>query len=229
MGSVRLPGKVMMPFAGRPLVWHILDRLRRVDGISQIVLATTVAVENDLLAEWGRREGLPVVRHPAEDDIAGRLAMAVNCTDADIVVKINADCPLVDPAIVREALEILSKDATADGATNKLKSTYPLGLSVEILKRRIIDWCDRNLTSPVDRELTVKWVFDHPNQFRILSLESPDDESRFNLTVDTPDDYKLVSDIFDNLYQQGQAFSWREVRDYLASRPSIPSCAYLKQ
>ena len=229
MGSVRLPGKVMRPLAGRPLVWHIFDRLRHVDGISQTVLATTLAAENDSLAAWGESEGLIVVRHPTEDDIAGRLAMVLNASGADIVVKINADCPLVDPATVRAALDLLHTDAKADGVTNKLKSTYPLGLSVEILRRSVIDWCDRNLTSPEDRELTVKWVFDHPDSFQILSLESQENDSRFNLTVDTPEEYKLMSEIFENLFVQGQAFGWHEVRNYLASRPSIPACAYLKQ
>lgn len=228
MGSVRLPGKVMRPLAGRPLVWHIFDRLRRVEGISEVVLATTAAPENDAMAAWAAGEGLAVVRHPLEDDIAGRLAMAMDATGADVMVKINADCPLADPEVMTAGLALLRSDAETDGATNKLKATYPLGLSIEILRREAIGWCDRSLTAAQDRELTVKWIFDHPEHFRILSLETDRNESRFNLTVDTPADYALMSEIFDNLFAAGRTFGWPEVRTYLASRASVPACAYLE-
>jgi len=228
MGSVRLPGKVMRPLAGRPVVWHICDRLRRVDGISQVVLATTAAAENDEMAAWAAGEGLTVVRHPLEDDIAGRLAMAMDATGADAMVKINADCPLADPEVIASGLALFRRDAKADGATNKLKATYPLGLSIEILRSEVIGWCDRNLTTAQDRELTVKWIFDRPDRFWILSLEADRNEGSFNLTVDTPADYALMSEIFDGLFVAGRIFGWPEVRDYLASRTSIPACAYLE-
>jgi spore coat polysaccharide biosynthesis protein SpsF len=228
MGSMRLPGKVMRPLAGRPLVWHIMDRLRRVEGLSQVVLATTAASENDPMAQWATGEGLTVVRHPIEDDVAGRLAMAVDATCADAMVKVNADCPLADPEVMSSALALLRSDPKADGATNKLKATYPLGLSVELLRRDTILWCDRNLKSAQERELTVKWIFDHPERFRILSQEAEKNESRFNLTVDTPADYALMSDIFDNLFVEGQTFGWGDARAYLAGRASVPSCAFLE-
>jgi spore coat polysaccharide biosynthesis protein SpsF len=227
MSSLRLPGKVMLPLAGRPLVWHIRERLRRIPEISRIVLATTGAESDDRLAEWGASEGLLVVRHPVANDIAGRLAMAVQAAGADVVVKINADCPLVDPAVVQATLDRFHSDPAADGASNKLKRTYPLGLSVEILRSHVIVWCDRNLTGAEDRELMVKWVFDHSKQFRIASLESHEDDSRFNLTVDTPDDYKLMSEIFETLFGRDPVFGWREVRAYLTTRESIPVCAFL--
>lgn len=228
MGSERLPQKVMRPLAGRPLVWHILDRLRRVERISEVVLATTAAPENEALAEWGSGEGMVVVRHPQEDDIAGRLGMAMEATGADVMVKINADCPLVDPEVVDAALDLLRDDAVADGVTNKLRPSYPLGYSIEILGGRAIDWCDRNLMSPAERELTVKWIFDNPDRFRILSLERPENDSRFNLTVDTPADYALMSEIFDVLYAEGRCFGWREVKAYLSGRAVLPASAYLE-
>lgn len=226
MGSARLAGKVMLPLAGRPLVWHILERLRAVETIAETVLATTQAPENEPLVRWAAGEGVTVVRHPAEDDIAGRLAMAMEAAAADVIVKINADCPLVDPVIVRAGLDMLAGDASADGATNKLRPSYPLGYSVEILGRRAIDWCDRNLSSPEDRELAVKWIFDHPDRFRILSLEGADDDSRLNLTLDTPADYAFISEIFDTLFVEGQCFGWRDVKEFLSNRAVLPVCAY---
>jgi spore coat polysaccharide biosynthesis protein SpsF len=167
-----------------------------------------------------------VIRHPAEDDIAGRLAMAMEVAAADVVVKINADCPLVDPSIVQAGLDMLERDASADGVTNKLRPSYPLGYSVEILSRRAIEWCDRNLSSPEDRELAVKWIFDHPDRFRILSLESTEDDSRLNLTLDTTADYAFISAIFDALFAEGQCFGWHDVKAFLSNCAVLPACAY---
>ena len=228
MGSVRLPGKVMKPLAGRPLVWHIADRLRRVDSITDLVLATTMSEENDPLVRWARDEGLIVVRHPLENDIAGRLAMAVRETGAEVIVKVNADCPLMDPDMIGRCLQILEADPLADGVTNKFPAKYPLGLSVEILTGRVISWCDTNLKSNEDRELTVKWIFEHPDRFRILNLEAVTDDSQYDLTVDTPSDYALVSEIFDALYEKGGCFGWSDVRQYIAERRSLPACAFLE-
>jgi spore coat polysaccharide biosynthesis protein SpsF len=227
MGSLRLPGKVMMPLAGRPVVWHILDRLRRVTGVSEVVLATTQGPENEPLAKWGEAEGLVVVRHPRDDDIAGRMALAVSATNADVVVKINADCPLADPNVISATLDLLRLDPAADGASNKLRPTFPLGLSVEVLKRDVIAWCHGNLSSAGDRELMVKWVFEHPERFRILSLESAASGGRYNLTLDTPADYALISAIFDGLFVPGHCFGWREVNEFLVKMPNVPACAYL--
>lgn len=226
MGSARLAGKVMLPLAGRPLVWHILQRLRAVKAISDIVLATTRARENEPLVTWAEGEGVTVIRHPAEDDIAGRLAMAMEVAAADVVVKINADCPLVDPSIVQAGLDMLERDASADGVTNKLRPSYPLGYSVEILSRRAIEWCDRNLSSPEDRELAVKWIFDHPDRFRILSLESTEDDSRLNLTLDTTADYAFISAIFDALFAERPCFGWHDVKAFLSNCAVLPACAY---
>jgi len=228
MGSLRLPGKVMKPLAGRPMVWHVLDRLRRVPQIDDVVLATTTAAENDALAQWALKEGIKVVRHHLEDDIAGRLAMAVEATGAERFVKINSDCPLADPAVIEAALELMDDNPGADGATNKLRPTYPLGLSVEILGAAAVNWCDRNLCASADRELMVSWIFNHRETFNILSVEKDGDDHRYNLCVDTPEDYGLMSEIFDELFIDGQCFGWDEVKNYLTARSSLPDCAYLE-
>lgn len=228
MGSIRLPGKVMKPLAGRPLVWHIADRLRRVESISELVLATTMASENDPLVQWARDEGLRVVRHPLENDIAGRLALAVRETGADVIVKVNADCPLADPDLIGRCLQLLGANPAAAGVTNKFPPKYPLGLSIEILTGKTITWCDANLAAAEDRELTVKWIFEHPDRFQILNLDAGIDDSRYDLTVDTPSDYALMLEIFDALYKEGSCFGWSDVKHYIAARASLPTCAFLK-
>ena len=219
MGSSRLPGKVMMPLAGRPLVLHILDRLNRVNGLSGVVLATTCDARNDPMVDLLGRYGTPVVRCTAEDDIAARLAAALDATGADAFVKVNADCPLFDPAVASELLRRFLESG-ADSASNKHPATYPLGYSVEIVGARAIRWCDGNLSSPTDRELCVKWILDHPEQFPTVSIEAAEDRSDLNLTVDTPADYDVMCRIFDALYLPNMAFGLGEVLRYLSKPPT---------
>ena len=215
MGSSRLPGKVMMPLAGRPLVFHILDRLARMGELGGIVLATTVDRRNDPMIDFLRPYGLPVVRCPEEDDIAARLTMALDVTGADAFVKVNADCPLFDPKI---ASELLSRflAAGADSGSNKTPATYPLGYSIEIVGARAIRWCNANLLATSHRELCIKWILDRPIQFPAVSITAAQDRSHMHLTVDTPEDYEVMRGIFAALYEPGKAFGLTEVLEFLA-------------
>ena len=211
MGSSRLPGKVMRPLAGQPLVWHIVDRLCRAPGIAGNVLATTADPTNDILETFARAHALPVVRWPDEDDIIGRLLAAADLTDADAFVKVNADCPLLDPEIVEGVLDRFLAGDAIDLATNKLDGSYPLGYSVEIVRVETLRRCDRELKQPAQRELVIQWMIDHPDAFRLLGVSGPGIAVAPNLTVDYPDDYALMQRIFDALYEPGACFGLAEV------------------
>lgn len=206
MGSSRLPGKVMRPLAGEPLIWHIVDRLKRVPGLQGNVLATTADPSNDELESFAGAQNLPVVRWPDEDDIIGRLLAAADLTGADAFVKVNADCPLLDPVIVADLLAVFLSGDRIDLATNKLDGSFPLGYSVEIVRIETLRRCDRELRSPAQRELVIQWMIDHPESFRLLGLSGPNIPVPHDLTVDYPDDYALMQRIFDALYSPGTAF-----------------------
>jgi len=215
MGSSRLPGKVMMPLAGHPLVWHIAKRLHTMPGLAGIVLATTTDPRNDPMVEFMKGEGATVTRSPYEDDIADRLCRALDATGADTFVKVNADCPLFDPDLAQELLAKFQA-ANADFATNKLTPSYPLGYSLEIIGARAIRWCDEHLTEGSDREMMIKWIMDHAGDFTVAAMQSPVDLSSLNLTVDTPADYELMSQIFSALFVPGTHFGLAKVVDYLS-------------
>lgn len=215
MGSSRLPGKVMRPLAGQPLIWHIADRLQRVPGIAGNVLATTADTGNDILETFARGHDLPIVRWPEEDDIIGRLLAAARLTGADVFVKVNADCPLIDPGIVAHVLdEFLGEDAI-DLATNKLDGSFPLGYSIEIVRVETLRRCNRELKTPAQRELVIQWMIDHPDRFRLLGVSGPGVDVTHDLTVDYPDDYVLMQRIFDALYVPGACFGLDAVLRFL--------------
>ncbi len=215
MGSTRLPGKVMRPLARMPLVGHIFDRLLATPGVSGLVLSTTQDPRNDPLVEYVRSRGIPADRGPREDDIAERLNRSAGLAEADAIVKVNGDCPLIDPAILARLTHAWLADPALDYVSNKIVWTWPEGLSAEIISRRALAWCDDNLTAPVDREFVANWVRDHPERFRRLSIEGDRDLTGHGWAVDTPDDFAFVARIFDALYQDDQIFGLDDILAFL--------------
>ena len=215
MGSSRVPGKVMLPLAGHPLVWHVIDRMRRVEGLAEVVLATTQAPRNAPLVAFASAEGVPVFQVEAEDDLAARIAGAARRHDAALVLRTAADCPLVDPDLMalmlRRAIE-----TDADFTTNRMNWSYPLGLSADVISRRALEWADANLVTPEDRELFAVWIRDHPEQFKVEPIVNPVNLSHHTWTVDEPEDVPIITRIFDALYREGECFGMQAVLDFLA-------------
>ena len=223
MGSSRLPGKALRSLAGKPLVWHMIDRMRRAGVCQQIVLATTTDPRNDPLIELAHSEGLEVVQEAEEDDLAARIALAARLTGADILLKTGGDCPLVDPDVMRRMVE-RAVSTRADFVSNRIRWTYPIGLSCDVISAKAVLWCDENLVEPNDRELFALYIRDHPQRFSVDSFENDIDLSHHNWTVDTPEDYSFVQPIFDTLYREGRCFGLGDVLQYLeADSGSAPA------
>lgn len=217
MGSTRLPGKVLMPLNGQPIVGHIRDRLEATGQVEEVVLATTSDPRNDALADWAASEGLRCVRHPQEDDIVGRMAMVFAETGATAMLKCNGDCPLVDPYIMQRMAEDFVAAGDLDYLSNKVRFTFPIGMSVEILGRAAIDWCDRHLTDPVSRELTCNLIRDDRQRFKVASFEASEDLSRFSLMVDEPHEYAEMAELFAALGRTDPLFGLRPLLNFLGA------------
>lgn len=215
MGSSRVPGKAMLDLAGRPLIWHMFDRLRRVPQVGPMVLATTTDPRNEPMAELARAEGLAVYRHEGEDDIAGRVHGAICNLEGALVLKVGGDCPLIDPEVLAGMVELAQRTEGADFVSNRIDWSFPLGLSADVVSRRAIDWSHTNLTDPGDRELFAVYVRDHPEMFRVVPYTNETDLSHHGWTVDEPEDVIFMRDIFDNLYRPGEVFGMQAVLDYL--------------
>ena len=145
MGSKRLPGKVMKPLADKPLVGHIYQRLVACSQIKTVVLATTQDPLNNSLVDYCIDLGMKVYRDPNEDDIASRLYNSAKFVNADAVLKVNADCPLIDPQILQQLILGYYSDDSLDYISNKIKWTLPEGYSAEIISYNALKWCASNL------------------------------------------------------------------------------------
>lgn len=214
MGSSRLPGKVLKPLCGRPLVGHIFDRLRATPGVADVILATTMDPRNDALAAFSERENVRVFRATAEDDIAARLAGACRISGADAVLKVNGDCPLVDPAILR-LLVARFEIGDVDYVSNKVRWTWPEGMSAEVIGAKAIYACDEQLTGARERELVANHTRDC-GEFRVASVEGDKDLTHHKWSVDTLTDFEEVSRIFEACYPRNKLFGIDDVLGFVA-------------
>lgn len=215
MGSSRLPGKALRPLAGKPLVWHMIDRMRRTGVCEDLVLATTTDPRNEPLIAFAKEEGMKVVRAELEDDLAGRIALAVQATAADYLLKTGGDCPLIDPEVMAGMVR-RGVDEGADFCSNRVRWSYPLGLSCDVVSAKSVLWCDEHLKLVEDRELFALYISDHKERFKVVSYEHSEDLSAHGWTVDTPEDYDFVGRIFDGLYRDGECFGLDETLRFLS-------------
>lgn len=221
MGSTRLPGKVMKVIEDKPLIGHIFDRLKKVKDIEKIFLATTVDSRNNSLVEYAMAERVEVYRHKEENDIIGRLYNILCLDNAIAFLKVNGDCPLIDPNIIIEGIAKYKKKKSPDILTNKTSNTFPLGFSYEIISAKAITWCNNNLKSKEDRELAILWIINNKKQFpKQCSISYKKNYGGHNLCVDTEEDWKLICLIFKNLYKENNYFGIEDVISFIKKKLS---------
>lgn len=215
MTSSRLPGKILMAAAGKPLLGHHLDRLaacRRLDGV---VVATTTNAADEPVAALAARLGVPVFRG-SEPDVLGRFAGAAAAHGADVVVRVTSDCPLIDPALIDALIELyLSGTPPADYAHLDV-TTFPRGLDAEVFSRAVLDEAAARAGEPAEREHVTPYVYRRPERFRIVSLRCDRDLSRHRWCVDEPVDLELVRRLLAVL---PPGFGWQDVCKALDDHP----------
>lgn len=215
-GSTRLPGKVLLPLAGRPILARVVERVRRARLVDEVVVATTVDPSDDAIVELAGREGWAVTRGSVED-LLDRYVEAARRHDAAVIVRITSDCPLMDPAIVDATIEGFVA-AAADYASNSLAPpTYPRGLDVEVVARGALEQAWREDDRPDWREHVTPYLYRHPELFRLARIPGPEDRSELRWCVDTWEDYGLVRRIYDVL--GAGEFGWRDVLALVDANP----------
>ena len=221
MGSSRLPGKVLADVAGRPMLAHLLNRLEKSRQLSGVVVATTDEPEDDEVAAVASELGAQVLRG-SRDDVLSRYVLAQRETGAAVIVRITADCPLVDPEIVDLVTTALTASPDCDYASNVLERTYPQGLDVEAFTADALARIDAIATSAEERE-HVTWAvrFTHPALFRVRSVTDAEDNSDLRWTVDEERDLQLVRRLFRDLHLDARPMGYREILAHVRAHPEL--------
>lgn len=219
MTSTRLPGKVLKEVAGRPLLEYQVERLRRVRNAHEIVIATTTNASDDPLVALSERLGVGVYRGP-EEDVLRRYYEAAQAHAADVVVRVTSDCPVIDPGIIDEAIAMfLAPPIAYDYVSNTQTRSYPRGLDVEVFSFSALAAAYAEGRLEYEREHVTPYLYQHPERFRVGQLVATEDHSQHRWTVDTAEDYELVSRIIATLYPVNPEFDLAAMLDLLEQHP----------
>jgi spore coat polysaccharide biosynthesis protein SpsF len=225
MASTRLPGKVLMPLANRPLLERLLERVLAARTPSAVVVATTVDRQDDAIAEVAEEAGVECVRgHPT--DLLDRHYAAAVTYRADVVVKIPSDCPLIDPDVIDRVIGYYAAHADrADFVSNLHPATYPDGNDVEVVPIGVLKTAWLEATETYEREHTTPFIWERCDRFRIhnVAWESGlDYASTHRWTIDYPEDYQFLAAVYQALRTDTRPiFSLADVLSLVAARPDI--------
>lgn len=222
MTSARLPGKVLADLAGRPMLSQQLRRLRAMKEADEIVIATTSLSSDDPIVDLARREGVRWFRGD-ESDVLLRFVGAARDARAEIVVRLTADCPLLDAGEAdRVVRELRTHEADADYASNVLRRTYPRGLDAEALFEDVLERMHRLATTAKSRE-HVTWFLrtEAPSLFKTRSVEDAEDNSDLRWTVDTAEDLAGIRRIYEGVHLAYTPRTYREILAYVRAHPEV--------
>ena len=217
--STRLPGKVMKPILGVPMILRHIERLKRARLLEHLMVVTSGDASDDALAALCASGGIPCFRGSL-DDVLDRFYQAARPLAPDTVVRLTGDCPLADPEVVDGTIAFF-REGGYDYVSNALHPTFPDGLDVEVMRFSCLEaaWRDARLKS--EREHVTPYVYNHPEHFRIGHYKQATDLSRLRWTVDQPEDFVLVEGIYSALYPQKQDFSTADILALLEQRREL--------
>lgn len=217
MGSSRLPGKVMREIGGTPMIGLLLQRLSRARGVDQIVVATSDTPDNQVLADYVERIGFHCVAG-SENDVLDRYLRAARAHQADVVIRITGDCPLVDPELVDQAVERF-RQGGLDYLCNNYPPTYPDGLDIEVFSLAALERAGAETDKAFDHEHVTPYLRT-PGLFSQATISAPEDLSALRWTVDELTDFEVARNVFEHFAPETD-FSWRDVLALQRNNPGI--------
>ncbi|HEX5128046.1 MAG TPA: glycosyltransferase family protein [Rhodocyclaceae bacterium] len=217
MSSTRLPGKVLLPILGRPMLTRQIQRLRRCKRMDLLVVATsTEGIDRDIEGLC-KAEGVAYYRG-ALDDVLDRFYHAALPYEPKTVVRLTGDCPLTDPALIDRMITAFS-ERDVDYLTNAIEPTFPDGLDAEVMRFSCLETAWREARLPSEREHVTQFISNHPERFRIGHYKESPDLSHLRWTVDESADYELVTRIYKALFPANEAFTTQDILQWLAANP----------
>jgi spore coat polysaccharide biosynthesis protein SpsF len=222
MGSSRLPGKVLLDIGGETMLYRVIVRARRAQFVGQVVVATTTDPSDDPVEAFCKSKGFPCFRGDPFD-VLDRYYQAARLYGASTIVRLTADCPLIDPAEIDRTVQAFFQ-ADLDFAANRLpppmKRTTPIGMDTEVVSFKALSLASQNAEEKYAREHVMPYLYEEPGRFNILLVDHEPDLSHLRLTVDTPEDLALVRKIYQH-FDNSDEFSLTEIIDFLYDSPEL--------
>jgi len=221
MGSSRLPGKVLKTIAGKPMLQHMIERVRRCQCLDDIVVATSVNSRDDALEVLAKNLGIHCFRGD-EQDVMKRVLDAAKANAADHIVEMWGDSPLMEPVLIDATIEYYQKN-DYDCVGVRFDQKLPRGLGLLVFPTAVLAQVESITNDPVDRENVSNYIYEHPDTYRIGQLPCPRelDRPHLHFTVDYPEDFDVMTKIFEHFSARGNTFSIYDVVKFLESRPEL--------
>ena len=221
MTSTRLPGKVMMPVLDKPMLHYLVDRLKKVPSIDDIVLATTINDTDDILVDFAKDENIKWFRG-SEDDVMLRVIQAASSVNADIVVEITGDCPIIDPMIVEQSI-LMFKANNVDYVSNVIIRSFPDGMDSQVFSLDSLKKSFLMTNNPLDHEHVTLHIRNNPDFFSRINIVAPPELEwpELGLTLDEKDDYNLLKIIIEHFNPKNPLFGCIDVVNFLRNRPDL--------
>ncbi len=224
MGSTRLPGKVMMPLAGKPLLYRMHERVAASELSGNIIIAATKEETDVPIIELCEENNLNYYRGHSTD-LLERHYKAAKIFNADVVVKIPSDCPLIDPNIIDKVIKyFIDNFPKYDFVSNLHPATYPDGNDVEVMTMKAIEDAWQNAKLPLEREHTTPFLWENPDKFRIGNViweTGLDFSMTHRFTIDYKEDYDFIKTVYDELYSENNMFKLDDILNLLDDNPEI--------
>lgn len=217
--SSRLPGKVLKPLLGAPMLLRQIERLQKAQKIDRLLVATSNEPADDLIEKLCEEHGIGCYRGSL-NDVLDRFYQAARAFKPEHVVRLTADCPLADPVLIDDVIGFYL-DGGFDYASNAIEPTFPDGLDVEIFRFSCLERVWRDATLPSQREHVTPFIHQQPLRFKIGHFKSPNDLSHLRWTVDESKDFELVTMVYEALYPKNPDFSTQDILNLLNRRPEL--------
>jgi spore coat polysaccharide biosynthesis protein SpsF len=219
MSSTRLPGKVMKTVLDKPLISYVFERAAAVQNVRNCLVLTTEDSTDDGLVQFCQDCQIPVFRGPL-DDVLTRYYQAAVEKEPDAIVRITADCPLIDPSIINRVIEVYKTEFPCwDYVSNTLERTYPRGMDVEVFSAEALEQAFYAAKRMEEREHVTLYMYRHPDLFYLKNVAAQPAFPSYRLTVDTPEDFELIRRLIQELYPQDPCFGLEKIVETLNQHP----------
>lgn len=221
MGATRLYGKPLKKVLEKPLLAYLIERLKACQTLNQIVIATTLKKEDDAIVALAKKSKVKVFRG-SENDVLQRYFGAAQLVDADIIVRITGDCPLIDPKLIDHLVDFYLKNRqNYDYVSNTLKRTYPRGMDLEVFSLKALKEANSLAQKFEEREHVTPYIYRHPEIFKLANIEAKEDNSSNRWTVDTPEDLELITKMIQILYPKKPNFTLNDLLALIKKQPEL--------
>jgi len=220
-GSTRLPNKVFKNLCAKPLIWHVVNRLKISKKIDKIILATTTNINDDKLEDWAIENKLDYFRGD-ESDVLDRFYQTASVFQVDTIVRITADDPFKDASVIDRVVDLFERESLDFGYNNNPPS-FPEGLDTEVFSYNALEKAAKNAIDKFDREHVTQYFYKNAAVFKQACLQHVMDISYLRWTIDTQKDWEMTEIVYNRLFQKNNYFDMYDILELLQQEPEISS------